>query len=94
VSTIPGLPERFADLPSVQMVPPPANLLASTTKLVMDAAGTLQPHEKGALVFVVTTEGVNAAIVHRVNDNFTVVGWAGKQWGKPLAAGVAGSLRW
>jgi hypothetical protein len=92
--TIPGLPEQFTDLPGVQMQPPPASLLESTTKFVMDAANTLQPHENGALVFVATTEGVNAAVVHRFDESFAVVGWVGKEWGKPLAAGVAGSLRW
>ena len=92
--TIPGLPEQFSEFPGVQMQAPPASLLASTTKFVMDAANTLQPHEHGALVFVATTKGVNAAVVHRFHERFAVVGWLGKEWGKPLEAGVAGSLRW
>lgn len=97
-ATIPGLPEQFATMPSVQMVPPPASILPDVRRLVEDAAQELQPGEKGRLAWIATTKGVNLAVVAKVKENdimrVTISGWVAKDWGKPLAAGIAGTVSW
>jgi hypothetical protein len=76
-------------LPGVRYEAPPASILAQATQMVMNAAKTLEPDEKLALVTVVTTTGANAALVTRVRDDLLVTLWIGKNWGEPLSAGVA-----
>lgn len=96
--SVPGLPKEFASLPSVQMVPPPANLIADVTRMVEDAAAQLRPHESGRFVWIATTKGVNLAAVHKVYENehasVKIAAWVAKDWGKPIAAGIAGTITW
>lgn len=91
---IPGLPAQYADLPSVAMVPPPAYLLADTSRFVTEAVAALPNGEKGRLTWIATTKGVNLALVDKVNDHVNVTAWIGKSWGQPIAAGVAGEVHW
>ena len=95
---IPGLPEQFADLPSVQMVPPPASLIADVTRMVEDAAAQLRPGESGRLVWIASQQGINLAVVNKVVENdklrVTISGWIAKDWGKPIQAGLAGIVSW
>lgn len=97
-TTIPGLPEQFASLPSVQMVPPPAHLIGEVTRMVEDAASQLHPNEQGRFVWIATEKGVNLAIVQKVYQNshlrVNVAGWVAKEWGQPIAAGMAGTVTW
>lgn len=79
-------------MPSVRYEAPPASILAQATQMVVEAAKTLEPDEKLALVTVVTTTGANGALVARVQEDLVVTLWIGKTWGQPVSAGVA--ARW
>ena len=91
---IPNLPPSFQQAKGVVMSPPPAKYLEQTTSVIRDALKALEPGERGALAWVATTEGINLAVVHRVNDRLEVAGFIGKSWGEPLAAGVVGRVHW
>jgi hypothetical protein len=92
------IPPELAHLPSVQMTPPPASILADVTKLVEDAAKELRPGENGRLAFIATTKGINLAIVAKVYERdrwqVKVTGWVAKEWGDPIAAGFGGTVSW
>lgn len=95
---IQGLPEHLQSAPGVEMNSPPAQYMQQTTALIMDAVATLKVDEKGALVWLASKKGeqvgVNLALVSRVNDSFQIVGWIGKEFGQPIAAGIAGRVSW
>ena len=91
---IPGVPATFGALPSVQMVPPPALMLGEVSSMVKAAAASLAEGEKGKLTWIATTKGINLAIVNKVNDHVVITGWVAKGWGKPLEAGLAGTITW
>ena len=95
---IPGLPERLEQAPGVIMNSPPAEYMERTNNMILSAVSQLGATDRGALTWIATRSGgkthVNLAIVQRVNDRFQVVGWVGKTFGEPIAAGVAGKLVW
>lgn len=95
---IPNLPPSFQQAKGVVMSPPPAKYLEQTTSVIRDALATLEPGERGGLVWVATKKddkvSVNLAVVGRVNNDFQVLGWIGKEFGEPVAAGVAGRWTW
>lgn len=83
------------NLPGVQFnAPPPGPIMAEVNRLALDAAEALPPGAQGGVFGIVTEHGANAVIVHKVRDNFTVMGYIGKQWGKPLEYGAAAVVTW
>jgi hypothetical protein len=76
--------------------PPPPSTYGAITAAVEAYADTLKPEEHGGVVGIVTTTGINGAIVQKLGDGHgTIVGWIGKSWGVPdLEAGLAWKLRW
>lgn len=93
MTPIPGLPEHWASLPSVQMTPPPLQWKPDAERLITEALASLG-EERGAIVWIATQTGVNLAIVQKVNTHVEILGYAAKSWGKPLAAGVVGRIHW
>lgn len=47
------------------------------------------PHE-GALLSVITLEGINLVLVKKKENKFGIEAWIGKKWGKPVDAGIQG----
>lgn len=94
----PQLPDHLRDAPSVQFNPPPTHYMDQTLGVIGAAVARLDPNEKGKLVWIAHKKdgkvSVNAAVVNKFNDNFEVVLWVGKTWGRPIEAGVAASLSW
>lgn len=93
-TNIPNLPEEFQAMRGVVMNAPPQEVLAQTNTMIRDAVAQLGKDERGVLTWIATTEGVNLALVQKVNDHVEVFGYVGKSWGKPLAAGIAARLHW
>lgn len=95
---IPGVPSTLVAAPGVQTNAPPAEYMEQTTALISKAVAQLGADEKGALTWVASKQGdeigVNLAIVSKVNEHVTVLGWVGKEWGEPIAAGIAGRITW
>lgn len=91
---IPNLPEQFEDMKGVVMSSPPLEVYAKTNTMIRDAVASLGENEHGALVWVATTEGVNIAVVHKVNSNMDITAYVGKTWGAPLQAGIAARIHW
>lgn len=77
---------------------PPAEYIQQTTAMIQHAVAQLGVDEKGCLTWLASKKGdqviVNLAVVAKVNDNFQVLGWIGKEFGEPIAAGIAGRLSW
>lgn len=85
----------------VAMNPPPASVLADTTRFVKDAMAQVQDGEHGTLVAIATKTGdvtnVNLAFAVKAGDRVEVVTWIGKTWGTPVGASplsVGGAARW
>lgn len=93
-TNIPNLPTSYADMPGVVMSSPPLEVYAKTNTMIRDAVKSLGEHERGAVAWIATTEGVNLAVVHKVNNHLEIAAYVGKNWGKPLAAGIAGRIHW
>lgn len=91
---IPDLPPELADRDGVQMNLPPDSLLPTIQSYIEQAAAILQPGERGRLVWIADTHGVNVAVVNRLNSHIEVTAWVGKKWSLPFAAGVVGQVRW
>lgn len=95
---IPGVPEQLVTAPGVQMNAPPAQYIDQPLGVIGAAVAKLGPGEKGKLVWVATLRGkqvsVNVAVVNKFNEHFEVVAYVGKDWGKPLEAGIVGHVRW
>lgn len=80
--------------PGVLYNAPPEPLRDSIHEKALAAVGSLSAADRGAIVAIPTSRGVNAAIVTRLGDSWTVSGYIGKAWGEPLEAGGAIKLRW
>lgn len=78
----------------VAMNQPPATLLESISKQVKEAVDTLPPGSNGAIVGVATTTGINLAVVSKLGEHVTIVGWAGRSWGQPMDKGAAVQVYW
>jgi hypothetical protein len=87
----------MSDLPVTQNAPP-AEYLEQTTAMISKAVSQLGVDEKGALTWIASKKGdqisVNLAVVAKVNEHVTVLGWLGKEHGEPIAAGIAGKIVW
>jgi hypothetical protein len=73
---------------------PPPDLIGPISAAVDRYAESLRWDEQGGVVGIVTTTGVNGAIVQRIGGHVTIVGWLGKEWGQPIAAGCMWKVRW
>jgi hypothetical protein len=91
--TIPGLPSALKMEEGVVTNAPPAGLIAPTHRLISDAVAELGT-QKGIATWILTTTGVNLALVDKVGDHVAVTLWIGKTWGEPLSAGLAGEVTW
>ncbi len=79
----------------VQFNAPPAGPIAEAAmRITSDALAQLPPNANGGILAIATTKGVNAVIVHRLNDHFKVAGWVGKTWGQPIEAGASLVATW
>lgn len=87
---IPGLPDHLVGQHGVEMMPPPAQFLEQTNTMIHDAVAKLGPGDKFMTAWVLTSKGVNSALVTRVNDHIEIVGYIGKSWGAPIEAGIGG----
>lgn len=83
-------------LPGIELRPPPPSLIGPITAAVDAYAATMKPGQQGGIVGIVTTAGINGAIVQDLGDGKgTLVGWVGRTWGEPdLEAGLAWKLTW
>ena len=70
--------------PGVALTPPPPGIRASLDKQIALLIAELPAEKKGAVVTLVTTTGVNLAVIARVNKLWTVKAWVGKSWGGPV----------
>jgi hypothetical protein len=95
-TNIPNLPPEFLAAGGVHMNPPPQEFIKETRSIISDAVKSIKVDRQGALLWVATanTDGevnLNLAYAHKIRDNITVTAWIGKEWGQPIAAGVAGT---
>lgn len=74
--------------------PPIGPIMQAVSQIALDAAANLPAGSNGGVFAIATTVGVNAVIVNKVNNHFTVTGWVGKKWGQPLEAGAAAVFTW
>lgn len=82
-------------LSGVRYLPPPPHLIGPISAAVDAYASALKPGQSGGVVGIVTTVGINGAIIHELDGKGTIVGWVAKSWGEPdLEAGLAWKLRW
>jgi hypothetical protein len=85
----------MSDQAGVLFNPPPVGpIMDAANRIAIDAAAKLPAGAKGGIFSVITTQGVNAVIVHKANEHFTIGGYIGKQWGQPLEGGAAAVLTW
>lgn len=55
---------------------------------------TLKDGDRGGVIGIATTTGINLALVQRIGGKSMVVGFVGKNWGEPITGGVEWRLRW
>lgn len=96
--TIPNLPDHLRAEHGVQMNPPPPDLMGPTQRIIENALKTakFEDGQTTAVTWILTTKGVNTAVVKRFHDgkvDFDGAFWFGKTWGAPIEAGVAGQLK-
>jgi len=83
--------------PSGVMLAPPPPILYGQISAAVEAYGdTLRSGERGGIVGIATTRGVQGAIILKTGERSTIVGWLGKPsgWGAPIEGGLAWKLRW
>ena len=78
----------------VAFTQPPDHLIPDISASIQRALATLPQGKSGALVGVATTSGVNAAVVARINDTWTVQAWIGKTWTGPVTGGAQILATW
>lgn len=66
---------------------PPALLIPDISASIARAVAALPQGKSGAIVGVVTDTGLNAAVIARVNDTWSVQAWLGKTWGGTVTGG-------
>src|SRR5688500_8335164 len=91
------VPEKFANVPGVQLNAPPPDLIGPISSMLEKASKGIPAGKNATLMFVAHRhEGqtkMNFAFVTK-NDNDTLRGivWVGKNWGKPIEVGIAAQL--
>lgn len=78
----------------VATVRPPEELLPSITAAVTRACQSIPAGRTAALVAVADRKGANVAVVQKIGDHVTVMGWLGKSWGKPIEGGASVMASW
>jgi hypothetical protein len=73
---------------------PPAQLIPDISASIAKAVAALPQGKSGALVGVATTSGVNAAVVAKINDTWTVQAYVGKTWSGPVTGGAQILATW
>lgn len=71
----------------VAFTAPPTRLLADATKALEASLAMLPPDAQGAVIGLATDTGWNAAVVHKVHQQWTVGAWVGKDWGTGITGG-------
>lgn len=84
----------MADTRGVAFTEPPPHLIADVQQSIQQAVAQLPPDAKGAIVGVTTAQGVNAAVVARLEHGWMVQSWIGKDWHAPLSGGAAVTKSW
>ena len=90
---MPDLPV-LTPIKGVVLSPPPRDLRASIDRSVKALVADLPAQKRGALVTVVTTAGVNLAVLARVNDVWAVKAYVGKTWGGPIEGAGEVTASW
>jgi hydroxymethylglutaryl-CoA reductase len=81
--------------PGAYTVPPPISKLPSIVASIATACEAVPKDKSGAFVAQVDETGVRGVIVERVNDDFAIIGWVGKDWDKTaFSYGAAVQLTW
>src|SRR5262245_9371682 len=93
--TVPGVPIAKG----VAMNAPPAAIFDAVTKQVHDVIAALPVDARGGIVGIATknpdgTINANVAVADKIGSHVTIVGWAGKSWGQPVAGGAAVQVHW
>jgi hypothetical protein len=78
----------------VATVAPPEVLLPSITAAVTKACQSIPAGRTAALVAVADGKGANVAVVQKLGDHVTVMGWLGKSWGQPVEGGASVMASW
>lgn len=79
----------------VLMNPPPLEFAKAVNDSIQAfVASTLPPDAKGGIIGVVTTTGVNLAVIQRTGKNSEIVAYVGKKWGAPITAGLQWRQTW
>lgn len=73
---------------------PPALLIPDISASIAKAVAALPQGKSGAIVGVATTTGVNAAVIARLDDTWSVQAWVGKDWGKSVTGGAQILATW
>jgi hypothetical protein len=73
--------------------------MASINASIAQALLTVPPGHKGALMAITSrnpdgTFNANAALVHKVNDDFKVMAWLGRSWPGGVSYGAAATVTW
>lgn len=79
----------------VVMNPPPHQFIDAVNQSITEFVNaTLRPGDRGGIVAVGTTKGVNLAVVQRVGSGGEIVAYVGKTWGEPIEGGLLWRQRW
>jgi hypothetical protein len=73
---------------------PPMQLVGDIRSSIDQAVAQLPADKRGALVGVATEQGVNAAIVAKLDHGWTVQSWIGKAWGGAVQGGAQVMKAW
>jgi len=78
----------------VAFTQPPDHLIPDISASIAKAVAALPQGKSGALVGVATNAGVNAAVVAKVNDVWTIQAFIGKTWKGPVTGGAQILATW
>jgi len=73
---------------------PPDHLIPDISASIQRAVAALPQGKSGAIVGVATDAGVNAAVVAKLNETWTVQAWVGKTWGGSVTGGAQILATW
>jgi len=88
------IPKRNAQSRSEMRAHPHDESVIASHGSQVYSSPTLPQGKSGALVGVATTSGVNAAVVARINDTWTVMAFIGKTWQGPITGGAQILATW
>lgn len=93
---LPAAPAPDASTPAagVAFNAPPPHLISDTMANINAALATLPPDAHGAIISVADQSGVNAAVVAKIADQWSVVAFVGKTWTGPIQYGAEARWTW